>query len=641
MIKMKDSEIEWIGEIPEDWKMVKVKNIFTSHKNVVGKKEEKYERLALTLNGVLKRPKEDTKGLQSETLSTYQILNKDELVFKMIDLANINTSRVGYSHYTGIVSPVYIILNNYKYSKFGYYYFYNMWQREIFNYLGNDGVRSALNATDMLNLPFPKIAENESKKIVCFLDTKITEIDNIIERTKGIIKDYKLYKQSIITKAVTNGLNKNIEMKDCGIEWIGNIPKNWNTIKIKYTSWLKGRIGWQGLTSNEYIEKGPYLITGTDFKNGIIDWNSCVHISKERFVEDTDIHIKENDLLITKDGTVGKVAIAKNCPKEVSLNSGVLLIRNTKKYKYNEKYLYYILLSKQFTRWYQLSQTGNSTIKHLYQEQFYNFEFTYPPMDEQIEICNYLDRKVEQINKLIEIKEKTLEELSNYKKSLIYEYVTGKKEVKENQSLNRDNIKGIKINCKDNIFAQAILLCRIIEKLNNYNLGRVKAEKTLYLIEKDIGFDFENNYAREAAGPLCEAIYKCESVISKKNKWIKVNKVKKHIEYEILSDFDKYNKYYEKYYSGYDNQIENIIDIIKDYSTDKAEMVATLYASWNDFIIKKETVSDIKIVRDVRENWNDTKKRFNEKKWLDVLEEMKKIGLAPKGNGNLTIVKEQ
>lgn len=215
-------------------------------------------------------------------------------------------------------------------------------------------------------------------------------------------------------------------------------------------------------------------------------------------------------------------------------------------------------------------------------------------------------KKCLKIDNILSIKYKQLAILEQYKKSLIYEYVTGKKEVKENNSLIQDNSNEIIINCKDNIFAQSILLCKIIEKLSKYNLGRVKAEKTLYLIEKDIGF-FNNNYVREAAGPLSEAIYKCESVISK-NKWIKVNKVKRHIEYEILSDFDKYNKYYEKYYSSYDNQIENIINIIKNYTTDKAEMVATLYASWNDFIIKKEEISDIKIVKDVRENWNDTKK---------------------------------
>lgn len=641
MRKIKESGIKFVGDIPENWKISKNKYCFELDKNIVRESFEEYKLLSLTKNGIIYKDINNTFGKIPESYETYQSVKNGQMVMCLFDL-DISAVFSGLSNYDGMISPAYKVYNckNNILNKYASYWFDFCFDgRKYMTY--SKSLRYVVNTEDFKEIEIILPPIQEQQKIVEFLDKRIEKINKIMGIIKDTIEAYKKFRQLIIDNCVTKGLNKNIDFINSGLEWIGDIPKNWDTIKIKYTSWLKGRIGWQGLTSNEYIEKGPYLITGTDFKNGIIDWNSCVHISKERFVEDTDIHIKENDLLITKDGTVGKVAIAKNCPKEVSLNSGVLLIRNTKKYEYNEKYLYYILLSKQFTRWYQLSQTGNSTIKHLYQEQFYNFEFTYPPMDEQIEICNYLDRKVEQINKLIEIKEKTLEELSNYKKSLIYEYVTGKKEVKENQSLNRNNIKGIKVNCKDNIFAQAILLCRIIEKLNKYNLGRVKAEKTLYLIEKDVGFDFDNNYVREAAGPLSEAIYKCEAIISTRNKWVNVKKVRKHIEYEMLSSFNKYSQYYDKYYSDYDKRIENIINIVKDYSADKAEMVATLYASWNDFIIKKEKVFDIKIVKDVRENWNDTKKRFEEKKWLDVLGEMKQIGLIPKGNGNLTIIKEQ
>ena len=214
------------------------------------------------------------------------------------------------------------------------------------------------------------------------------------------------------------------ELKDSGIEWIGDIPHNWETIKIKYTSWLKGRIGWQGLTASEYIDEGPFLVTGTDFQNGLVNWSSCAHISKERFDEDSDIHIKEGDLLITKDGTVGKVAIAKNCPDEVSLNSGVLLIRNVGNYKYYDKYLYYVLLSDEFWRWYTLSQTGQSTIKHLYQAQFYSFEYTYPSYEEQVLIANFLDTECSRIDAVIEQTRTSIEEFKKLKQSVMTHAVT-------------------------------------------------------------------------------------------------------------------------------------------------------------------------------------------------------------------------
>lgn len=214
------------------------------------------------------------------------------------------------------------------------------------------------------------------------------------------------------------------EMKDSGIQWIGAIPNDWNVIRIKDACWLKGRIGWDGLKSSEYLDEGPFLITGTDFHNGYINWNSCVHISQERFNQDSDIHIQEDDLLITKDGTVGKVAVVKNCPEKVSLNSGVLLVRNTKSIKYHQKYLYYVLLSPQFWIWYELSQTGNSTIKHLYQEQFYNFAFSFPSLSEQKCISDYLDIKCSDIDRIISKSKASIEGYKELKHSIISSSVT-------------------------------------------------------------------------------------------------------------------------------------------------------------------------------------------------------------------------
>ena len=115
-------------------------------------------------------------------------------------------------------------------------------------------------------------------------------------------------------------------MKDSGIEWIGKIPSDWDVIRLKNTSTLKGRIGWQGLRTDEYIDEGPYLVTGTDFINGVIDWKTCAHVSDARYEMDINIQIREGDLLVTKDGTIGKTAIAKNCPQKAALNSGVFIV---------------------------------------------------------------------------------------------------------------------------------------------------------------------------------------------------------------------------------------------------------------------------------------------------------------------------
>lgn len=309
-----------------------------------------------------------------------------------------------------------------------YFLFYALESIDINPYV-TGSAQPKLNQENLREIPVPFPPLPEQKKIADFLDGKRADIDQIkadIEKQIEILTDYK---KSVITEAVTKGLDPKVKLKDSGIEWIGKIPDTWNVIRLKNASWLKGRIGWQGLRAEEFTDEGPFLITGTDFKNGYVDWNTCVHISEQRFNQDLAIQIKENDLLITKDGTIGKLAIAKNCPEKVSLNSGVFIIRNTGKYKYDDKFMYYLLQSREFTLWFDLSNAGNSTICHLNQEKFYNFKFAYPSLPEQKKIADYLDEKCSEIDATIAEKKKQLETLEEYKKSLIFEYVTGKKEV--------------------------------------------------------------------------------------------------------------------------------------------------------------------------------------------------------------------
>lgn len=210
--------------------------------------------------------------------------------------------------------------------------------------------------------------------------------------------------------------------KNSGIEWIGSIPSDWKLDKIKYMANLYGRIGWQGLTSEEYIDEGPFLVTGVDFCKGRIDWNSCVHISEKRWEQADKIQIKNEDLLITKDGTVGKVAIVNDLNGKASLNSGVLLI--DLKDKNSKKYLYWVLCSDVFWTWFNYKNSGNSTILHLYQKDFNEFIYILPELKEQKLIANFLDKKCSEIDSVIEKIAKQINLLKDYKNSLITETVT-------------------------------------------------------------------------------------------------------------------------------------------------------------------------------------------------------------------------
>ncbi|HFI0107494.1 TPA: restriction endonuclease subunit S [Streptococcus suis] len=211
-------------------------------------------------------------------------------------------------------------------------------------------------------------------------------------------------------------------MKDSGIEWIGEVPEEWGITKIKFTTQLNGRIGWQGLTSAEYKEEGPYLITGTDFLDGKINFETAVHIDEKRWFEAKQIQVENGDLLITKDGTVGKVAIIEGLNEKASLNSGVLRIQTTE--NISRRFLFYVLKSDVFWLWFNYTNSGASTILHLYQNVFDEFSFTFPNVSEQNQIADFLDKKVAQLDKVKSLLEEQIQTLEDYRQSLIYETVT-------------------------------------------------------------------------------------------------------------------------------------------------------------------------------------------------------------------------
>ncbi len=195
-------------------------------------------------------------------------------------------------------------------------------------------------------------------------------------------------------------------------------PNDWEPISLLNSTYLKGRIGWQGLKASEFTNYGPYLVTGTDFVNGRIDWENCYHITKERFHEAPQIHLKEDDLLITKDGTIGKIALVKDCPEEAILNSGIFLMR-CKDQSYRHGFLFYFLLSDYFKKYLRDTQ-GGSTIVHLYQREFERFTFWAPKLAEQERIAEILS----QADSAIEETQALIDKYSRIKRGLMQDLLT-------------------------------------------------------------------------------------------------------------------------------------------------------------------------------------------------------------------------
>lgn len=416
MREMKDSGIAWVGEIPKEWSVNRAKYCFVNTKEVAGCRSDQYERLALTMNGVIKRSKEDSNGLQPEKFETYQILRPDELVFKLIDLQNVSTSRVGLSPYLGLVSPAYIILKSNKrvLPAFAEKFFLMLWKNQIFNALGDAGVRSNLNSKDLLELyiPFPSLAEQQ--RIADFLDRECGKIDGLKADIQAQIDTLEQYKRSVITEAVTHGLNPSAPMKDSGIPWVGQFPTHWTKKKGKYIL--------------RYMSKPVKQDDGviTCFRDGEVTLRSnrredgFTMADKEIGYQGVDV----GDLVVHgMDGFAGAIGISDSRGKA----SPVLNVLNTKQ---NKKYIMYYLRNMAYGEVFTALSTGIRVRScDLRWNKLAELLYPLPPIDEQNNIVNYIDEQIARTNEIIADKKSQIETLEEYKKSLIYEYVTGKKEV--------------------------------------------------------------------------------------------------------------------------------------------------------------------------------------------------------------------
>lgn len=218
-------------------------------------------------------------------------------------------------------------------------------------------------------------------------------------------------------------MKKYPKYKPSNIDWIGDIPEHWDVKKIKHNCYVKARVGWKGLKSDEFLGDGySYLVTGQDFKNDVVNWNDCYFVDIDRYDDDPYIQLMDNDLLITKDGTIGKLAIVKNLDKPACLNSGIFVVRSLN-VTLKTNFLFWILKSKIFTQFNDYTSYG-STIQHLYQNVFIEFSHPLPDKKEQSIIVNYLDKKVIEIDQLIEDKKQLLQLFEEENMAIISHVIT-------------------------------------------------------------------------------------------------------------------------------------------------------------------------------------------------------------------------
>lgn len=423
MREMKNSGFSWIGEIPKSWSMQRVKHGFT-RKNEKAMQEDPVI-LSLARAGVKVRDVSNNEGQIAESYFNYNPVEPGDLLLNPMDLysgANCSISNV-----SGVISPAYINLK----SKDGinpvfydYYFKVQYWMMAFFSY--GKGVsfdnRWTLNAETLMNYPIVALPYDEQCGIADYLDEKCAKIDAIIEKQQSVIDKLKAYKLSIITEAVTKGLNPDVEMKDCGVEWIGEIPSNWKTTSIsRLATVVRG--------ASPRPAGDPLYFNGSD-----VPWITVAEVTKDdgKYITSTSEYltsagaeksrmVESGTLLLSNSGAtlgVPKVTLIDGC-----INDGSLAFYNL---KIDQMFLLYVFKSRTYELRKQMSGYGQP---NLNTDIVKAIRVPLPPQETQEDIVKYLDQKCPAIDKTIADRQVIIEKLGQYKKSLIYEAVTGKKEV--------------------------------------------------------------------------------------------------------------------------------------------------------------------------------------------------------------------
>ena len=391
----------------------------------------------------------------------------------------------------------------------------------------------------------------------------LSDIDSLIFSMQKLIEKKKAIKQGALQELLT------------GKKRLPGFNEEWEELNFAESAKLKARIGWQGLTTSEYLQSGyAYLITGTDFHNGRIKWETCHFVDEKRYKQDLNIQIKKHDILLTKDGTIGKVAYISNVQKPTTLNSGVFVIRPAKEDSFDPNFVYHILNSFLFDNFLAKLSAG-STINHLYQKDFVDFTFKAPSeLVEQQAIAQVLSDMDSEIDQL----EKKLAKYQQIKQGMMQELLTGRIRLvdADRKEQPKTQILQERQPAHNQHFDDAVMIAGIVNAFysEKYPLERKKVQKLLYLVRRKEQADI-SAFHKKAAGPYADEVrYKGGEPIAQKNKYIQVKRNKKGSRFEKSVQIQQALTYLQDW--GKQADIDWLVSQFQYTSVNELELFATV-----------------------------------------------------------------
>lgn len=609
MREMKESGLEWVGRIPTEWRITKGKYFMNLLERPVY--EDDGVITCFRDGEVTLRANRREDGFTIATVEAgYQGIEPGDLVVHGMDGF---AGAIGISDSRGKGTPALNVLDCAENKRYVMYYLRAMAYGDVFTALAT-GIRVRTCDTNwkkLRGLEYIIPTFEEQQRIVSYLDQKCSEVNSLITYIQSEINILEQYKRSVITETVTKGLALDVEMKDSGIQWIGMMPSHWNCIRGKYIL--------------QYIQKPVREDDGviTCFRDGEVTLRSnrredgFTMADKEIGYQGIDV----GDLVVHgMDGFAGAIGISDSRGKA----SPVLNVLDTEQ---NKRYIMYFLRSMAYSDVFLAMATGIRVRScDLRWNKLAELFYPVPPIEEQKAIVEYIDSVLTKTNDVIAAKKEQLSVLEAYKKSLIFEYVTGKKEVPA-------PITAIMVDPN-------VILLGKLPKLLSKQKGKIYNQKVLYLLNTYLGLNLGVQYYRYKHGPYDIMLDSyIDTLVG--NGWCvrTVNNGAENI--DIGPNYGAFEEKYGSHFSEYDAEINSLIQFIQPMKRSQIERVATLFAVWNDMILDgKGTPTDAEIVSEVLTGWTENKANFAYDTWVSTLNKMRSNGIVPKGQGLHTLPRD-
>jgi type I restriction enzyme S subunit len=620
--RYKDSGVEWLGEVPEHWR---VKRLKFSARLVTERATDRANPVALenieSWTGRLLPSETQYEGEGTAFRPGDVLFGKLRPYLAKAHLAQIGGEAVGDFHVMRPASGV-----------SGEFFLHQLLNRDVIEIIDGStyGAKMPRVSWDFLsNIPVVTPPLDEQAVIAEFVRSETTKIDALIEEQRRLIELLKEKRQAVISHAVTKGLNPDSPMKDTCVDWLGEVPQHWNIVPLRFlVKFISG--GTPNKKEPLYWEGSVPWVSAKDMKVRRID-DSEDHISENAVTESGLKLISAGHLLMVVRGMIlaHSLPVALTC-ETLTINQDLKAIKCGDKLEVAFVQFVFEALTSHI-----IANAGESAhgTKKLESEMLGKLEIPVPPLQEQQRITAEMERTVELLDTTGHSAMQTVELLQERRSALISAAVTGKIDVRA--SFAKPVMSATQYSSG---FAHQLLAAEILDRCNSQRMGRIKLQKLIHLCEYHGQVsEVQGDYSRKAAGPFDARAMAGISKNLKKQKWFEEVREGERYVYRPLEKRGEHKKYLAHWQAEMP-RIDEVLSLLGNFKTRECEIVSTLYAAWNDLLIDGASTHDTAILHEASsaERWHKSKEQIAPERWSKALQWMKDKGLVPVGYGKHT-----